>query len=172
MFLISVSFLCFISTLDRLNANYMMKIVDSVQTIIPESKEEVKEVIIDIVSEPSSSETQSKIVLKTDTGEIYSPKEPIPTEENNVDKLKEEDQLKKGNQIFTIACIDNGLAFPFKYPSDIRSYPFSWAKYFPYFANQPFLPEIKQSILPILQNIEMVNELCEKVEVQLKVFNF
>lgn len=26
-----------------------------------------------------------------------------------------------------IACIDNGLAFPFKHPHELRSYPYSWA---------------------------------------------
>jgi hypothetical protein len=43
--------------LDRLNANYLINVTDpsAEAVVIPESKTEAKEVIIDIVSEPSSS---------------------------------------------------------------------------------------------------------------------
>jgi hypothetical protein len=155
----------------------MIKVVEFNEPVVKEHKEEPKEVIIDIVSE---SDSHNKIVIKTDTGETYTAEESsestktvpethatIPT--INIEEVND-DKPKKSDRTFTIACIDNGLAFPFKHPSDIRSYPFSWARYFPYFANQPFSPEIKQAVLPVLQNIDMVKVLCEKVEEQLKVF--
>lgn len=46
---------------DRLNANYLIKVTDSAakNLIVPESKQEAKEVIIDIMSEPSSSSGNS-----------------------------------------------------------------------------------------------------------------
>ncbi len=52
-----------------------------------------------------------------------------------------------GNQIF-LAAIDNGLAFPYKHPDFIRSYPYGWA-YLP-IAEIPYLASIKSDILHIL----------------------
>ncbi|KAI6176868.1 Phosphatidylinositol 4-kinase type 2 [Aphelenchoides bicaudatus] len=173
---------------DRLNANYLIKVTDSAakNLIVPESKQEAKEVIIDIMSEPSSSSAHSPVLIKTESGENFvvqqaqTSTEPMPHSETipeshtigpSSDFAQQASSTNSNQQdrIFTIACIDNGLAFPFKHPSDVRSYPFSWAKYFPYFANQPFAPEIKDLVLPILQNLHSVNLLCEKVKIQLNL---
>eukprot|EP00834_Sanchytrium_tribonematis_P000846 NODE_17_length_48642_cov_1.199349.p10 type:complete len:418 gc:universal NODE_17_length_48642_cov_1.199349:17723-16470(-) len=54
----------------------------------------------------------------------------------------------ESNSVF-LAAIDNGLAFPYKHPDFIRSYPYGWA-YLP-IANIPFLPDIKSHVLSILE---------------------
>lgn len=51
--------------LDRLNANYLIKVSDPSAPIIPKTKEEAKEVIIDIMAddnEPSSSESNIHLI--------------------------------------------------------------------------------------------------------------
>lgn len=123
------------------------------------------------------------MLIKTETGESFSPKElqesdmPLAHATTIPDPQFKSDEVEQGtstasqqvDRIFKIACIDNGLAFPFKHPSDIRSYPFSWSKYFPYFANQPFVPEVKECVLRVLQNVELIKQLCIKVQSQLNV---
>jgi hypothetical protein len=47
-----------------------------------------------------------------------------------------------------LAAIDNGLAFPFKHPDSIRSYPYGWTL-LP-ISNIPFSVDIKSMILPFL----------------------
>lgn len=49
-----------------------------------------------------------------------------------------------------IACIDNGLAFPFKHPHEVRSYPYSWAN-LPE-ARTPYSEELRAHLLPILSD--------------------
>jgi len=166
---------------DRLNANYLIKVTDveGNDWVIPESKEEAKEIIIDISTEPTSSHSHRHFVASTETGEKFSSRSDSPPPLVHAQTIPEshtinpagdmniqETDSQKPDRIFKIACIDNGLAFPFKHPSDIRSYPFSWAKLFPYFANQPFVPEVKELVLHILQNVELVKDLCQKIEVQ------
>lgn len=57
-----------------------------------------------------------------------------------------------------IAAIDNGLAFPFKHPDEIRAYPFQWSR-LPY-AKIPFSKASRDKFLPILSNINVIEELC------------
>ena len=47
-----------------------------------------------------------------------------------------------------LAAIDNGLAFPFKHPDSIRSYPYGWTL-LP-ISNIPFSKEAKSLMLPFL----------------------
>lgn len=47
-----------------------------------------------------------------------------------------------------IACIDNGLAFPFKHPHELRSYPYSWTN-LPE-AAVPYSPALRKQLLPLL----------------------
>lgn len=57
-----------------------------------------------------------------------------------------------------IAAIDNGLAFPFKHPDSWRAYPYHWA-----WLNQakiPFSNAIKNHVLPLLSDMNFVEELC------------
>lgn len=57
-----------------------------------------------------------------------------------------------------IAAIDNGLAFPFKHPDSWRAYPYHWA-WLPQ-AKIPFSNAIKQHVLPLLSDLNFVEELC------------
>lgn len=57
-----------------------------------------------------------------------------------------------------IAAIDNGLAFPFKHPDSWRAYPYHWA-WLPQ-AKVPFSQEIKDSVLPLLSDLNFVEDLC------------
>lgn len=57
-----------------------------------------------------------------------------------------------------IAAIDNGLAFPFKHPDSWRAYPYHWA-WLPH-AKVPFSQEIKDLVLPLLSDLNFVEELC------------
>lgn len=57
-----------------------------------------------------------------------------------------------------IAAIDNGLAFPFKHPDSWRAYPYHWA-WLPQ-AKIPFSNAIKEHVLPLLSDMNFVEELC------------
>lgn len=57
-----------------------------------------------------------------------------------------------------IAAIDNGLAFPFKHPDSWRAYPYHWA-WLPQ-AKIPFSQHIKDLVLPLLSDLNFVEELC------------
>lgn len=66
-----------------------------------------------------------------------------------------------------IAAIDNGLAFPFKHPDSWRAYPFHWA-WLPY-AKIPFSTEIKDLILPLISDMNVVQDLCDELYMIFKV---
>lgn len=57
-----------------------------------------------------------------------------------------------------IAAIDNGLAFPFKHPDSWRAYPYHWA-WLPQ-AKIPFSEETKEQVLPLLSDLNFVEEMC------------
>ncbi|XP_055306109.1 phosphatidylinositol 4-kinase type 2-alpha isoform X2 [Sitodiplosis mosellana] len=57
-----------------------------------------------------------------------------------------------------IAAIDNGLAFPFKHPDSWRAYPYHWAWLSQ--AKIPFSNAIKNHVLPLLSDMNFVEELC------------
>jgi phosphatidylinositol 4-kinase type 2 len=50
-----------------------------------------------------------------------------------------------------IACIDNGLAFPFMHPHEWRSYPYCWTS-LPE-AQVPYSDELRDTLLPILSDL-------------------
>lgn len=66
-----------------------------------------------------------------------------------------------------IAAIDNGLAFPFKHPDSWRAYPYHWA-WLPQ-AKVPFSDEIKEHVLPMLSDLNFVEELCNDLNELFKV---
>lgn len=68
-----------------------------------------------------------------------------------------------------IAAIDNGLAFPFKHPDSWRAYPFHWA-WLPY-AKIPFSTEIKELVLPLISDMNFVQDLCDELYNIFKVFS-
>uniref|UniRef100_A0A915Q544 Phosphatidylinositol 4-kinase type 2 n=1 Tax=Setaria digitata TaxID=48799 RepID=A0A915Q544_9BILA len=61
-----------------------------------------------------------------------------------------------------VAAIDNGLAFPIKHPDEWRTYPYRWA-WLP-MAKNPFSEEIVNLVLPQLDNIDFVRELCNDLK--------
>ncbi|XP_077991980.1 phosphatidylinositol 4-kinase type 2-alpha-like [Glandiceps talaboti] len=58
-----------------------------------------------------------------------------------------------------IAAIDNGLAFPFKHPDSWRAYPYHWA-WLPQ-AKTPFSNETRDLVLPLISDMNFVQELCD-----------
>lgn len=63
------------------------------------------------------------------------------------------------NPEISIAAIDNGLAFPYKHPDEWRAYPYHWA-WLPQ-AKVPFSNELKEQIMPLLSDMNFVQDLCE-----------
>jgi phosphatidylinositol 4-kinase type 2 len=75
----------------------------------------------------------------------------------NQEIINEIDTMDSSVQI-SIAAIDNGLAFPFKHPDSWRAYPYHWA-----WLNQakiPFSQETKDHVLPLLSDMNFVEDLC------------
>ncbi|CAG9853751.1 unnamed protein product [Phyllotreta striolata] len=58
-----------------------------------------------------------------------------------------------------IAAIDNGLAFPYKHPDSWRAYPYHWA-WLPQ-AKVPFSKCTKELVLPLLADMNFVQDLCD-----------
>ncbi|CAG9539273.1 unnamed protein product, partial [Cercopithifilaria johnstoni] len=61
-----------------------------------------------------------------------------------------------------VAAIDNGLAFPIKHPDEWRTYPYRWA-WLP-MAKNPFSEEIVDLVLPQLDDINFMFELCNDLK--------
>uniref|UniRef100_A0A6M2DM22 Phosphatidylinositol 4-kinase type 2 n=1 Tax=Xenopsylla cheopis TaxID=163159 RepID=A0A6M2DM22_XENCH len=66
----------------------------------------------------------------------------------------------------SIAAIDNGLAFPFKHPDSWRAYPYHWA-WLPQ-AKVPFSQDTRDRVLPLLSDMNFVQELCDELYVLFK----
>lgn len=59
----------------------------------------------------------------------------------------------------SIAAIDNGLAFPYKHPDSWRAYPYHWAWLTQ--AKVPFSRETRELVLPLLSDMNFVQDLCD-----------
>ncbi|XP_077865297.1 phosphatidylinositol 4-kinase type 2-beta-like [Saccoglossus kowalevskii] len=66
-----------------------------------------------------------------------------------------------------IAAIDNGLAFPFKHPDSWRAYPYHWA-WLPQ-AKTPFSNETRDLVLPMISDMNFIQELCDDLYELFKV---
>ncbi|CAD5221805.1 unnamed protein product [Bursaphelenchus xylophilus] len=134
---------------DRKNANFLVKIgevpISSEEAPCPPKTDvEAPATIIHITQDDATvKETEHDMVPPASISVPNNPPEPCK------------------RRTFHIAAIDNGLAFPFKHPGEIRSYPFCWSVYFRPFATQPFADEVKQKILPLLEDVQKVKELCD-----------
>ncbi|XP_059482798.1 phosphatidylinositol 4-kinase type 2-alpha isoform X2 [Neocloeon triangulifer] len=71
-----------------------------------------------------------------------------------------------GSQQILIAAIDNGLAFPFKHPDSWRAYPYHWA-WLPQ-AKVPFSAETRELVLPLLSDLNFVQDLCDDLFILFK----
>lgn len=69
-----------------------------------------------------------------------------------------------------IAAIDNGLAFPFKHPDSWRAYPYHWA-WLPQ-AKIPFSQDVRDTVLPMLSDLNFVEDLCNELFELFKVIFF
>ncbi|KAK7110235.1 phosphatidylinositol 4-kinase type 2-alpha-like isoform X2 [Littorina saxatilis] len=79
------------------------------------------------------------------------------------DAIQDADQDQEwsivNNPEINVAAIDNGLAFPYKHPDEWRAYPYHWA-WLPQ-AKVPFSNEIKEQVLPLLSDMNFVQDLCD-----------
>nr|CAH7728168.1 unnamed protein product [Callosobruchus chinensis] len=69
--------------------------------------------------------------------------------------------IENGLLDIKIAAIDNGLAFPYKHPDSWRAYPYHWA-WLPQ-AKVPFSKNIKDLVLPLLADMNFVQDLCDEL---------
>ena len=60
-----------------------------------------------------------------------------------------------------MAAIDNGLAFPFKHPDSWRAYPYHWA--WLAWAKRPFSTQTRDHVLPLISDMNFVQDLCEQL---------
>lgn len=67
----------------------------------------------------------------------------------------------------SIAAIDNGLAFPYKHPDSWRAYPYHWA-WLPQ-AKVPFSRETRDLVLPLLSDMNFVQDICDDLHVLFSV---
>lgn len=66
-----------------------------------------------------------------------------------------------------IAAIDNGLAFPYKHPDSWRAYPYHWA--WLQQAKVPFSRETRELVLPLLSDMNFVQDLCDDLHILFSV---
>ncbi|XP_012579486.1 PREDICTED: phosphatidylinositol 4-kinase type 2-beta [Condylura cristata] len=83
----------------------------------------------------------------------------IKYEKREHEKKNKEKTTDDKEPLIQVAAIDNGLAFPFKHPDEWRAYPFHWA-WLPQ-AKVPFSEETKNLILPLISDMNFVQDLCE-----------
>lgn len=79
------------------------------------------------------------------------------SDDRNIHAFTEDDWNMVKLPTIEIAAIDNGLAFPFKHPDSWRAYPYHWA-WLPQ-AKVPFSDAIKEHVLPMLSDLNFVEEL-------------
>ena len=72
-------------------------------------------------------------------------------------------QLDSPATTIKIIAIDHGLAFPFRHPSQFRSYPYSWSK-MP-FARKPFMEEIQELYLKNVCDVKFWDEVERELEI-------
>lgn len=97
------------------------------------------------------------IIRNTDRGnDNWLIKYDKPTLDDNGDG--EDWSLVKPPEV-RVAAIDNGLAFPYKHPDSWRAYPYHWA-WLPW-AKLPFSTDTRDLVLPLLSDMNFVQELCD-----------
>ncbi|XP_035825229.1 phosphatidylinositol 4-kinase type 2-beta [Aplysia californica] len=86
-----------------------------------------------------------------------------PARANIADSSREEAEDSEWSMVsnpeISVAAIDNGLAFPFKHPDEWRAYPYHWA-WLPQ-AKVPFSSEIQELLIPSLNDMNFVQDLCD-----------
>ncbi|XP_045486947.1 phosphatidylinositol 4-kinase type 2-beta isoform X2 [Pieris rapae] len=106
------------------------------------------------------------IIRNTDRGnDNWLIKYMAPSNRSEQD-MTEPSEWSGGGIEVRIAAIDNGLAFPFKHPDSWRAYPYHWA-WLPQ-AKKPFSTETKELVLPLLSDMNFVQELCDELHILFK----
>uniref|UniRef100_W8B5C4 Phosphatidylinositol 4-kinase type 2 n=1 Tax=Ceratitis capitata TaxID=7213 RepID=W8B5C4_CERCA len=100
------------------------------------------------VDSEATSEVEASPKAETEIDNSENPNKPSTSQPNDTSSDGE----------IMIAAIDNGLAFPFKHPDSWRAYPYHWA-WLPQ-AKVPFSEETKNHVLPLLSDMNYVEEIC------------
>lgn len=79
----------------------------------------------------------------------------------------DEQSCSKGHATVKIAAIDNGLAFPYKHPDQMRIYPYYWS--WLSVANVPFSERICELLLPKLGESIFVEKMIEDLHLLFRV---
>ncbi|EJW82415.1 hypothetical protein WUBG_06675, partial [Wuchereria bancrofti] len=146
---------------DRGNDNWLIKYEPTnVINVIPQDPTPAKDaVLIDEV--PAANELAEGIVDTRNNAIGKNVTEQLVMDvlgcDVNIENWDETEEPK-----IDVAAIDNGLAFPIKHPDEWRTYPYRWA-WLP-MAKNPFSEEIVDLILPQLDNIDFVRELCNDLK--------
>ncbi|KRZ95925.1 Phosphatidylinositol 4-kinase type 2-beta [Trichinella sp. T8] len=103
------------------------------------------------------------IIRNTDRGSDNWLIKYVPEDQVNGEQMVDvECDDKESSALIKIAAIDNGLAFPLKHPDEWRAYPFHWAWLKQ--AREPFSDETKRLILPRIDDLDFVMELCDDLK--------
>ncbi|KRZ54898.1 Phosphatidylinositol 4-kinase type 2-beta [Trichinella nativa] len=103
------------------------------------------------------------IIRNTDRGSDNWLIKYVPEDQVNGEQVVDvECDDKESSALIKIAAIDNGLAFPLKHPDEWRAYPFHWAWLKQ--AREPFSDETRRLILPRIDDLDFVMELCDDLK--------
>ncbi|KRX28295.1 Phosphatidylinositol 4-kinase type 2-beta [Trichinella nelsoni] len=103
------------------------------------------------------------IIRNTDRGSDNWLIKYVPEDQVNGEQMVDvECDDKESSALIKIAAIDNGLAFPLKHPDEWRAYPFHWAWLKQ--AREPFSDETRRLILPRIEDLDFVMELCDDLK--------
>lgn len=142
----------FFRNTDRGNDNWLIKYLYDQPTIVPTANGNANVINNNFINLSTPTNTPSS----TTNGHGYS---------NGSSRNSRNDLIENADwnlvQLpeISIAAIDNGLAFPFKHPDSWRAYPYHWA-WLPQ-AKIPFSQDIKDLVLPLLSDLNFVEELCQ-----------
>ncbi|XP_067615236.1 phosphatidylinositol 4-kinase type 2-beta [Eurosta solidaginis] len=110
---------------------------------------------------PAMETQQTETIAKTEAINADNTKNAqnaVKFADNEGDKANIASTTQPTDGEIMIAAIDNGLAFPFKHPDSWRAYPYHWA-WLPQ-AKVPFSEETKNHVLPLLSDMNYVEEIC------------
>jgi phosphatidylinositol 4-kinase type 2 len=83
------------------------------------------------------------------------------SDEENLEWCLVPESTKGRRPVVKIAAIDNGLAFPFKHPDNIRAYPYSWLSL--ELAKQPFSDQTCAEFIPIVSDPSSWDSIIESL---------
>ncbi|KAM3726692.1 Phosphatidylinositol 4-kinase type 2-alpha [Dirofilaria immitis] len=148
---------------DRGNDNWLIKYDPTAALIaVPQDPTPVKNtVLVDETTANENAEVAAHSDIDNNTADGKDVTEALIMDMLDCDvEVGNWDQMDEAK--IEIAAIDNGLAFPIKHPDEWRTYPYRWA-WLPMAKNR-FSEEIVDLVLPQLDNIDFVRELCSDLK--------